>query len=67
MTDWVRVRHADNPRLEYTVTRRKAEKDPRLTILNRPAVDVNGTPLDAVARTPKAPPLNPTTVKEVTK
>ena len=54
MTDWVRVKHAGTPGLEYTVTRERAAQDPQMTILDRHAVDINGVPLDQMVRVPKA-------------
>lgn len=59
MTDWVRVKHADT-HLEYTVTRAKAKKDPKLTILDKqPAADVDGRPLDPISRRPKSEIVTP--------
>ena len=44
MPDYVRVKHADTKH-HYTVSRAKAMTDPKLTIIDAPAVDVNGRPL----------------------
>ena len=67
MTDWVRVKHADT-HLEYTVTRAAAAKDPKLSILDRPAVDVNGVPLTHTVRQPKSAVVTPKPApKEATK
>ena len=44
MPDYVRVKHAETKH-HYTVSRAKAMTDPKLTIIDAPAVDVNGRPL----------------------
>lgn len=44
MPDYVRVKHADTGH-HYTVSRAKAMTDPKLRIIDAPAVDVNGRPL----------------------
>ena len=44
MPDYVRVKHADTKH-HYTVSRAKAMTDPKLAIIDAPAVDVNGRPL----------------------
>ena len=44
MPDYVRVKHADTKH-QYTVSRAKAMTDPKLRIIDAPAVDVNGRPL----------------------
>ena len=68
MPDYVRVKHADTGH-HYTVSRAKAMTDPKLRIIDAPAVDVNGRPLppkphqtlaEAVA------PLKPATLEAAT-
>ena len=44
MPDYVRVKPAET-KPHYTVSRAKAMTDPKLTIIDAPAVDINGRPL----------------------
>ena len=44
MPDYVRVKHAETGH-HYTVSRAKAMTDPKLRIIDAPAVDINGRPL----------------------
>ena len=44
MPDYVRVKHTETKH-HYTVSRAKAMTDPKLTIIDAPAVDINGRPL----------------------
>ena len=47
MPDYVRVKHAETGH-HYTVSRAKAMTDPKLRIIDAPAVDVNGRPLPPI-------------------
>ena len=44
MPDYVRVKHTETGH-HYTVSRAKAMTDPKLRIIDAPAVDINGRPL----------------------
>ena len=52
MPDYVRVKHAETGH-HYTVSRAKAMTDPKLRIIDAPAVDINGRPLPPTYAKPR--------------
>lgn len=69
MPDYVRVKHAETKH-HYTVSRAKAVTDPKLAIIDAPAVDVNGRPLPPKAHQTLAEAVDkpkPAAQKEATK